>query len=301
MTPRWDAERRITPDEARHFIRDQMLAVEAHEVELIGEGWDNLVFRVDERWVFRFPRRELGAQLLRNEAMIMPRVAHRLTMPVPVPIWYGEPCPEYPWPFVGYRYLHGQVASQVALSEDQRGRQAERLGRFLAELHALPTNGFRDLPDDDIGRMNLALRVPRTHQLLVRARELGLLGRGHGFAALLDSLPRRPRPGVLVHGDLWSNQILVDESQDVCAVLDWGDVHRGDPAADLMLAHTFLPVAARGRLREAYGGVDADTWKLARFRALNHTLNVTIQALDVGDQQLLDDGRAALARIAEDE
>ena len=52
--------------------------------------------------------------------------------------------------------------------------------------------------------------------------------------AVLEDLQRRtrrPDGTVLVHGDFWLGNLLVD-GDSICGVLDWGDSHRGSPRTD---------------------------------------------------------------------
>ena len=78
--------------------------------------------------------------------------------------------------------------------------------------------------------------------------------------------------------DLYARHLLVDDDGGLASVIDWGDVHLGDRAVDLAIAHTFLPPVVHEAFRNAYGPVDDTTWSIARLRALWHTLTV----LDVG-------------------
>jgi hypothetical protein len=61
-----------------------------------------------------------------------------------------------------------------------------------------------------------------------------------------------------------------------------------------MVAFALVP---RAPFEAAYGPIDDDTARRARFRALSHTLGVTLYAKDTGDEDLLREGCAALARL----
>ncbi len=65
-----------------------------------------------------------------------------------------------------------------------------------------------------------------------------------------------------------------------------------------MIALTFLPADARPDFQAAYGTIDEPTWRLARFRALQHTATVTLYGLDIADEDLFREGRAGLERLA---
>src|SRR5262249_28090131 len=107
-----------------------------------------------------------------------------------------------------------------------------------------------------------------------------------------------PRGDTLVHGDLYARHLLVNPADELAGVIDWGDVHLGDPASDLMIAHAFLPPAAHAAFRRAYGAIADLTWHIARLRALWHTVFVLVYADATQDADLLREGRMALHHLA---
>jgi len=300
MRQPWEAERTVDPELARKLIREQAPEVAATRIELLGEGWDNIVYRVDGSWVFRFPRRQMGADLLANECAVVPRIAARLPLPVPVPMILGQPTAAFAWPFAGYGFLPGRTACGPGVTDTQRRAMAVPLGRFLAVLHATPEHTWSgvEVPGDELGRMDVDKRLPVIRQLFSDLVERDVLASPDPWLRHLRDLPRGPRPRRLVHGDLYVRHLLVDERVRLCGVIDWGDVHLGDPACDLMIALTFLPADARAAFEGAYGAIDEPTWRLARFRALQHTATITMYGLDIADEDLFREGRRGLERLA---
>src|SRR5215211_7022164 len=53
----WDAEVIVEADLARRLIGEQFPELGLRTIKLLGQGWDNTVWRVDDEWTFRFPRR----------------------------------------------------------------------------------------------------------------------------------------------------------------------------------------------------------------------------------------------------
>ena len=276
---------------ARKLIRERSPEVCAATVERIGEGWDNVAYLVDRKWVYRFPRGELPAKLLANECEFMPRVAGRLPAPVSVPEAVGAPTADFPWPVARHRYVAGTTADRARLTDEQRLALARPLGEFLRALHDLEVDG---LPGDLIGRMDPTKRVPKAQERLDELARLGLIPKPDPWLPLLASLPRSPLPPCTLHGDFYSRQLVLADDRSLAGVIDWGDMHKGDPACDLMVAFAFVP---RAEFEEGYGPIEEATARLARFRALSHTLGVTLYAKDIGDRDLLREGRAALARL----
>jgi phosphotransferase family enzyme len=113
---------------------------------------------------------------------------------------------------------------------------------------------------------------------------------------LVFRFPRRRIAAGLMEREtrIYVRHLLVDEARRLCGVIDWGDVHLGDPALDLSIAFSFLPPGARGAFREAYGPIDAATWDRARFRALFYGTGLVDYGADVGDEAVRAAGEYAL-------
>ena len=82
----WRPEVVVDAGCARRLIGTQFPEVELGSLRLLGEGWDNTVWLVDERWVFRFPRREVVIPGFERELAVLPRLAERLPLSVPAPV-----------------------------------------------------------------------------------------------------------------------------------------------------------------------------------------------------------------------
>ncbi len=282
----WLPERAVDAAAARALIEGQFEALRPARVEPLGEGWDNGAFLVNEAFVFRFPRRQIAVPLLEAEIRLLPQLQGKLPLPVPDPQFIGAATEGFPWPFAGYRLLPGRTADQAALTGEQRARAAAPLGQFLKALHALPIEAGRD-PFD---RLDAAKMRQHTAP---RLRELGL-----ALPDFFDQPVRAPLRGVLVHGDLHARQLLVDAQGLPCGVIDWGDVHRGDPACDLAIAWTLLAPEHRAAFRESYGPIDEATWALARLRGLHLCAALGVYARHSEDEALLREALAGFAFVS---
>ena len=111
VTRPWEAELALSEAEARTLIAVAFPELASASIEPYGVGWDNTAFLVSGEIVFRFPRRQLGAECLESEIRILPGLAaRRLPLQVPEPVYVGRPTATYPWPFAGYRRLEGTTA-----------------------------------------------------------------------------------------------------------------------------------------------------------------------------------------------
>jgi aminoglycoside phosphotransferase (APT) family kinase protein len=286
-------EQEVAPSLAAALIERQFPALRPARVEAWGEGWDNFAFRVNGALLFRFPRRQIAVEWIEKEHRFLPRIAPLLPLPVPVPRWLGRGDLGYPWPFLGHEMVPGETACGAGLNDEERAALAAPLGAFLAVLHRIPVE---DAPPDRFGRLDPERLVSRAHTNLNALQSNNLIPDiGRLLSMLEDVTPLDARPPVLLHGDLYVRHLLLNESRKLCGVIDWGDLHAGDPAVDLQIAHSFLPRAAHAAFLAAYGPVDDARWRWAKWRALYHS---TVIALS-GDGALEREGLRALAGIQE--
>lgn len=262
----WAAEVTVDAALARRLIGEQFPEIELRSLELLGEGWDTTVWLVDEKWVFRFPRRSYPVAGLENEIAHLPRLAPLLPLPIPVPTFVGRPSPEFRWPFYGAAYLPGRELADAELDEEARIALGRPLGKFLRALHAVEVDA--ELPVDPVRRADMSLRVPKTIERFAELERLGLWNAPaevHGVLEAARELPA-PEPSAVCHGDLHLRHLLVGRQGEAAAVIDWIDLSRNDPGVDLALYWSTLPPQGRTEFLDAYGPVTDE--QLLRARVL---------------------------------
>lgn len=294
----WLAEREIDAQQARALLAEHFPQLHPITLEPFGTGWDNIAFLVNRRWVFRFPRRAIAEPAMRTELALLPMLAGRLPLSVPVPTLVGGPSASYPWPFAGYARLPGTTACRARLDKRQRSALAAPLAQFLTCLHTWDSGEARrhGAGQDRMRRWDLLLRRRQIEDRLARLAALGILCDARPWQGILDALPASYQPSneQLVHGDLYARHLLVDAHGSVTAVIDWGDCHLGDPATDLAIVWGFLPGCAHADFFEIYGEIDPLRRRLARFRAYYYAVVLLLYGHDVQDAALISEGRASL-------
>jgi aminoglycoside phosphotransferase (APT) family kinase protein len=248
----WNAEVTVDAELVRELIHEQF-NWEVGSLRLLGEGWDNTVWLVDERWTFRFPRRSVVVSGIENEMAVLPHLAPLLPFPIPNPTFLGRPTAAFGWPFYGAPFLPGRELAEAGLDNEPLIALARPLAGFLRALHTIELDA--ELPVDPIGRADMAVRVPRAIEFLDEVEGLGLWRRPPVVADLLASALELPAPQTtaIVHGDLHLRHLLVDERSEPAAVIDWIDVSRNDPCVDLVLYWSALPPRGRAEFLDAYG------------------------------------------------
>jgi aminoglycoside phosphotransferase (APT) family kinase protein len=285
MAKPWEPEWEVDEEALRALLAEHAPELEPAGLRRVAAGWDNTVWELDSAGaavVVRVARRRVAVPLLEHELRWLPALAAQLPVAVSAPRWGVAGLPSPPHAFAAYPRLDGQSGAEL-LSAEVPARMAHALGhslgKALARLHSLPVPPPEEgPPGDPCGKSD----VPATHARLVQARP-----------RLLQSVPRallddclalvhelvssRPRPWshpCWVHGDLDHRHLLFHDSGELAGIIDWGDLHVGDPALDLGVWWSMLPLAARHSFQTAYGPVDAHTWRRARLRVVVHQLHV---------------------------
>jgi len=281
--PEWDAE--ISVDEAlvRVLLAEQFPELDASSAKLLGEGWDNSAWVVEERWVFRFPRRQVAIPGVERELAVLPRLASRLPVPIPEPRFVGRPSERFQWPFFGASLLPGVEAADADLSDGAREELGAELGRFLRALHDIEMDV--ELPRDPNRRAEMPFRVERAQASIAETADF--FHPSERVGELLGEAAQLPpsEDTVLVHGDLHQRHVLICE-QRLAAVIDWGDVCVGDASIDLQLVWCLLSPAGRQRFVEEYGPIDGGRLLRARATALYFCAMLASYANSVGNANL---------------
>ncbi|HEY2768259.1 MAG TPA: phosphotransferase [Solirubrobacteraceae bacterium] len=280
--PQWDAEIEVDQALARALIENRYPQLEAESLKLLGSGWDNTVWVTKDGIAFRFPRREIALDGIRQEIALLPEIAPRLPCRVPDASYPGAPSELFPWPWFGSHVIKGREIAGSQLDENARGELAADLGTFLRCLHGLSVPQIDGLPADPTGRADMTIRVPRTRTALDELDASGALtSRAADVLTTADTLPAADG-FVLAHGDLHIRHVLVDEAGRLSGVIDWGDACYAPAAVDLSLYWSLFGPAARGGFRATYGNVSDATLLRARVLALFLNATLAVYARDQG-------------------
>ena len=295
--PDWTAELVVDEGLARRLL-GQFPELEVESLRPFAEGWDYTIWLVNESWAFRFPRREVAVPGVRREIAVLPELAPLLPIPVPTPVFVGEPVDGFPWPFFGSTLLPGRELGDAALDDRARVEIGHSLAWFLRRLH--DADVAYDLPADGNRRADMSTRVPKTREQLDALEATGNWRRPPSVNRLLDEAERLPRfePSIVVHGDLHFRQVLVDDETTLTGVIDWVDVCRSDPAIDLSMFWSYLPPEGRDVFLAEYGHVSEEQLLRARVVALSLSAALAHYAHDEGFQAVEREALSGLARAA---
>lgn len=223
-------------------------------------GTVNAIFRLGDDLYARLPRLARYAQALDRECRWLPELAPRLSLRIPEPVARGHPADGYPFSWAVYRWIDGQPYADELVGDE---RQAARdLARFVAELRRIDPAGA-----PRTGRRPLRELGERTRTAIEAAGDV--IDRDAALAAWEHALTTPAWDGTptWIHTDLLRPNLLVAGGR-LGAVIDFGGVGAGDPAADVIAAWSVFGAAGRAEFRRVLE-IDDGTWDRARGYALH--------------------------------
>ncbi|MBB5866979.1 aminoglycoside phosphotransferase (APT) family kinase protein [Allocatelliglobosispora scoriae] len=261
----------ITAELVRDLVRDQHPDLADLPVVLGARGWDNQLWRLGDDLAVRLPWATPDADtLLRKEFDLVPVLAPRLPLAVPVPQRIGVPSGRFPRTWIITTWVPGTPADRAPVT--RAADAAESLAAFLTALHqpapdGAPAGRHRGGP--------LADRAQGFTGMLDAAVGLGLVDDPDAARAVWDDAVTAPAwigPAMWIHADLHPANVLTADGT-LCGVIDFGDLCAGDPACDLAAAWILLPDGALDRFHAAYRPTpDAAVLRRARGWALGRAL-----------------------------
>ena len=210
----------------KRLIAEQHPSFSKYKLEFLDEGWDNVMFRLGEKFMVRIPRRKIANQLLINEQKWLPLFSKKLPIPIPAPVCIGVPNAHYPWHWSIIPWFEGH-SSDIDLPHNS---QANLLIDFLKKLHVsappeAPTNEYRGLPLK-AKQPNMSVRFEKLkNKSELISDKIKIIWQ----EALNVDLNKNK---VWLHGDMHPRNIIV-KNGEINAIIDWGDMTVGDPATDL--------------------------------------------------------------------
>jgi aminoglycoside phosphotransferase (APT) family kinase protein len=248
------------------LVRDLLRAQHPHWADLpisqvASTGTVNAIYRLGQDLYARLPRVRSWDEDLAREWRWLPLLARSLALQIPEPVAMGRPATEYPSSWAIYRWIDGRPYADELVDDEHEA--AKDLAQFVIELRGM---------DPPIGAPRAGRKPLRELDTVTRAAiasSRGVIASDAATAAWERALEAPAWNGtpVWIHSDLLRPNLLVHGGR-LCAVLDFGGVGVGDPAADVIAAWSVFGPAGRETYREALG-VDDGTWNRARGFALH--------------------------------
>jgi aminoglycoside phosphotransferase (APT) family kinase protein len=287
----------ITADLVRDLLQEQHPDLAGLAIREVAGGWGNQMWRLGDELAVRMQRMDPTPELQLKERRWLPVLAPRLTLPVPVPVRFGEPSERFPRHWTVMTWVPGEPLDRGTIS---RGiHAADTLAGFLQALHVKAPAGApaaRDRgahPRDCTGGFENFFQAVAPDGIAADVR-----------AVWDDAVAAHAweGPPVWVHGDLHPANVVVSGGT-LSGIVDFGALFAGDPAWDLAAAWVLLPAGTASRFFDMYAR--ADEAAIRRTRGLAALKSLFLMRMGQnGDRGLPGGkphwgpaGRAALDRV----
>src|SRR5688572_5904141 len=106
-------DRELTAEVVREIVREQFPELAVATIERLGDGWEHETYLVDDRVVFRFPRRAGSGDDFAGEESVHALVSSVIGDLVGIPriTRCGRPSARFPYPFAGHDVIPGVGAN----------------------------------------------------------------------------------------------------------------------------------------------------------------------------------------------
>jgi aminoglycoside phosphotransferase (APT) family kinase protein len=304
-TPEWQADIIVTDQIAKTCIENQFSELlPIKHFQNIGEGWDNKVYLVNNKIIFRFPRRTVAIDLIHKENHLLTIIhAHvNTSLKIPYPIFQGKPSELYPYAFHGYEMILGKSACHANLTEKNRINSLEGLTEFLINLHRIDKQKAESLniSPQPVSRTDIPKVITLFEKWLQKLYDINIVSINLKlFNEVLkeaEQIKLSDNDLCVIHGDIYCRHLIFNQKK-LTGIIDWGDAGIGHKAVDLSVIWSFYPAHMHKLFFKHYGQVDEDTWQYAKFMGLYSDIAILLYGIDVQDQLLVKESLDSINRI----
>lgn len=193
----------------------------------LGEGFGSLV--VESGLVWRIAKNAVVAKNHQKEWKLLPLLRDQIDLQIPQPAHYVEATPDFPFGVIGYAKIEGTILSPDAVTP----KTAAQIAKFLYQLHhiTLDTDLENVTPTPASLAQMQAITAPYL-QAHLNSAEYGRIERwwAESVAFWEANAPKL----VLIHGDAWYENFVIDAENNIVGVLDFENVAVGDAAVDFV-------------------------------------------------------------------
>jgi len=282
----WDENVGLKADDVIKLLEEQF-KIKIGDIYFIANGWDNDVYKINNKYLFRFPRRDIANKLIEKEGNALPIIKQYVSTPMPTPVFFGNPTNDYPYRFLGYNYLSDLSIGEIVAINSMDSISV--LATFLSQLHSVPINKVESIVGyDDLDRLNVNKRKEILIQNTNAIKNIGIYDtlELESYINNLTNIKLNDEK-ILVHGDMHIGNLLYNVDGVVSAVIDFGDIHIGHRACDISIIYSIIPSKYRNIFYEKYGNVSSATLDFAKFKAIFTNTFLLLHAYDSGNITLV--------------
>ena len=249
----------------------EVTKIKVNSYKVVNRGADSLIIEVNDRWIFRFPRKHAFRKKMKERLNFLIYFAKVSPIKIPAPEYMEDD-------FIGYKKISGKHlyrSSIERLHRKDKLKIAKQIGLFLKALHSFKSKyvkyetGYLTMYRKDLDYSNWSFKK------YLSKNELKNL---HGkLDAILANDNNFIKPTTIIHGDLHFNNILWNpKKKTITGVIDWGEVGLGVPAMDFIGILDFNKKSNDKFLKDIltyYGAKNDDLFQQIKENAIIDTMN----------------------------
>lgn len=211
---------------------------EIESMNQISTGWTNFVYDVktkDDEYIFRFPRNDFFSSVLVKEVAFSKFIKGKIETPTSnISLCYDKGRP-----FTCHKKISGKSLTSVygTLSHDDKLKIADQVSNFIYELQQVSVEG-------------IPIELPTTSQFLADLSHVD--NEYYDFSKHDNLVNLESGKLVLNHADLNPGNILVDENNNVCAIIDFAFVSKSSNINDVSRLIGRLPTDFHNIMLDSY-------------------------------------------------
>lgn len=225
------------------------------------QGTDNVMLKLGENKILRFPRTQRSEESLKKEFLWLPKLDSSLPIQIPHILGVGRPNEQYPYQWAIVNFLEGRSPSDS--NPLNLTLAAKDLGNFIKELQKVDTINA-PLCSRKPPSMSCDKETRESMLALSDVFDIKVIDKLWDLALEVSSWKMDP---VWLHGDIHAGNLLV-QGRKLTGVIDFGMSGVGDPACDLIVAWMLFDQDAREIFHSAVNPDEA-MWDRARGCALH--------------------------------
>lgn len=222
-----------------------------------------VVIAVDEnqtKWVLRIPRRSDSFETIQQEGQNLSFLKQFVDFQIPD---WKVIAPD----LIAYPFLQDKPALDVNPGTHEMAwnidlnsfTYSDSLAHILIQLHSLTKNaqaqkGIKSLSPSEV-------RTEISEEIQLVQKEIGISKTlEEKWKTWLDNDPLWPSFSSLVHGDLYAGHTLVNAHNEITGIIDWSEMHIGDPSLNFVGHYAGLGHEHLVRTLEVYEQAGGKTW-----------------------------------------
>ena len=227
----------VSIDSAQSDIAATFPNFKIDSIEPAGQGFTNIAFLVNGDYIFRFAKRSHASEQINREVKLLPALEPYVKLPIPH-IEYAGKRKENSFSFMGYKKIRGETPEKDVfdgLHEETKDKFTKEIAGFISDVHTFPVEKAFSVGVELIEyKRKYQKEYEATQRLIYPLVDVTTRDYLKNlFEAYLHDEHNFTYTATFNHAEVSPYHVIVDRSaKKITGVIDFGDMHVGDPDWD---------------------------------------------------------------------